>query len=82
MDMRQLEKKLLNHYAGIGGQAVFFMRHREHPRLEERRLRKLFYISERVFPRQPNKVLGACYTQYLENGIVFNRKGQVKIQPC
>jgi hypothetical protein len=82
MDESQLEKKLLNHYARAPGQVVFFMRHREHPRLEARRLKKLFAISERVFPSQPNKVLGACYTQYLENGIVFNRKGQVKIESC
>lgn len=81
MDVKQLERKLAHHYAGGGGQIVFFMRHREHPRLEERRLKKLFDISERVFPGKPNKVLGACYTRYLENGIVFNRKGQAKIKP-
>lgn len=78
MDDNQLEKKLLDHYAGTSGQVIFFMRHREHPRLEERRLKKLFHVSEKVFPDQPNKVLGACFSQYLENGIVFNRKGQAK----
>ena len=75
----QLEEKLLKHYAGTNGQIVFIMRHREYPRLEARRLQKLFNVSEKVFPGMPNKVLGACYTDYLENGIIYNRKGQPKI---
>jgi len=78
MDDRQLEIKLRNHYVGGGGQIVFIMRHREYPRLEARRLQKIFNISEKVFPGMPNKVLGACYTEYLENGIIYNRKGQAK----
>jgi len=36
-------------------------------------------ISAKVFPHQPNKVLGACYTSYLENGMIYNRKGQMQI---
>jgi len=81
MSERQLEEKLFKHYARQSVQIIFIMRHRECPRLEAERLLKVFQIAERVFPQQPNKVLGACYTSYLENGIVFNRKGQAKLKP-
>lgn len=77
----QLEEKLVKHYARLNVQLIFIMRHRECPHLEAERLNKVFRISAKVFPHQPNKVLGACYTSYLENGIVFNRKGQAKLKP-
>jgi len=80
MSDSQIEKKLRKHYAGTSGQLVFFMRHRQCPRLESKRLQKLFRISQEVFPKMPNKVLGACYSQYLENGMIWNRKGQEKLQ--
>ena len=79
MDDKQLEEKLVKHYANAHGQVVFIMRHRECPHLEAGRLQKVFNISEKVFPSKPNKVLGACYTQFLKNGIAINRKGQAKI---
>lgn len=79
MNDKQLEEKLLNHYADINVQVVFIMRHRDWPRLEAKRLQKVFDISRKVFPDMPNKVLGACYTDYLENGIIYNRKGQPRI---
>ena len=81
MNESQLEEKLAKNYARLQAQIIFIMRHRECPRLEAERLRKVFQISLKVFPHQPNKVLGACYTSYLENGIVFNRKGQAKLKP-
>ena len=79
MDDKQLEEKLVKHYAHAHGQVIFIMRHRECPHLEAGRLQKVFNISEKVFPSKPNKVLGACYTQFLKNGIVWSRKGQSKI---
>ena len=81
MNERQLEEKLVKNYARQIVQIIFIKRHRECPRLEAERLKKVFQISHKVFPHQPNKVLAACYTSYLENGIVFNRKGQAKIKP-
>jgi hypothetical protein len=81
MSERQLEEKLVKNYARQIVQIIFIMRHRECPHLEAKRLNKVFQISAKVFPHQPNKVLGACYTSYLENGIVFNRKGQAKLKP-
>ncbi len=80
MDESQLKEKLVKHYARMSVQVIFIMRHREYPYLEVKRLNKIFEISAEVFPHQPNKVLGACYTRYLENGIVFNRKGQAKLK--
>lgn len=76
MDDSQLEEKLRKHYLDSEGQVIFIMRHREFPHLEARRLKKVFDISARVFPTKPNKVLGACYHQYLEDGIFYNRRGQ------
>lgn len=81
MSESQLEEKLIKHYSRLNVQIIFIMRHRECPHLEAERLRKVFQISTKIFPHQPNKVLGACYTSYLENGIVFNRKGQAKLKP-
>jgi len=81
MSERQLEEKLVKNYARQIIQIIFIMRHRECPHLEIERLRKVFQISAKVFPHQPNKVLAACYTSYLGNGIVFNRKGQAKLKP-
>ena len=81
MSERQLEEKLVKNYARQIVQIIFIMRHRECPQLETERVKKVFQISSKVFPHQPNKVLAACYTSYLENGTVFNRKGQAKIKP-
>jgi hypothetical protein len=81
MSEKQLEEKLVKNYSRLPVQLIFIMRHRECPHLEAERLNKVFRISAKVFPHQPNKVLAACYTSYLENGIVFNRKGQAKLKP-
>ena len=81
MSESQLEEKLVKNYSRLNVQIIFIMRHRECPHLEAERLNKVFRISAKVFPHQPNKVLGACYTSYLENGTVFNRKGQAKLKP-
>ena len=81
MSESQLEEKLIANYSRLNVQILFIMRHRECPHLEIERLNKVFRISAKVFPHQPNKVLGACYTSYLENGTVFNRKGQAKLKP-
>ena len=81
MSESQLEEKIVKNYSRLNVQLIFIMRHRECPHLEAERLRKVFQISAKVFPRQPNKVLGACYTSYLENGTVFNRRGQAKLKP-
>jgi hypothetical protein len=81
MSESQIEEKLVKNYSRLNVQIIFIMRHRECPHLEIERLNKIFRISAKVFPHQPNKVLGACYTSYLENGIVFNRKGQAKLKP-
>ncbi len=76
MDDSQFEKKLLKHYANTNGQVIFIMRHRERPDLESERLQKIFNISQKLFPYKPNKVLGACYTQFLKDGVLYNRKGK------
>jgi hypothetical protein len=76
MNESQLESKLLKRYANTNGQVVFIMRHRECPHLEVVRLQKVFDISEKLFRYKPNKVLGACYTEFLEDGRIYNRKGK------
>lgn len=76
MNDKQLEDKLLTHYADMDVQVLFIMRHRESPKLEDGRLNKIFKISEELFHDKPNKVLGACYTKFLKNGVIYNRKGK------
>jgi hypothetical protein len=77
MSESQLKEKLTKNYARLHVQIIFIMRHRECPRLEAKRLNKVFEISAEVFPHQPNKVLGACYAGFLENGIIYNRRKEV-----
>jgi len=79
MDMKQLGEKIMKHYTRPEMhrcQIVFIMRHREFPHLEDRRLGMLFKLSKMTFKDKPNKVLGACYTKFLEDGKLFNRKGR------
>jgi cystathionine beta-lyase family protein involved in aluminum resistance len=76
MNDSQLEKKLVEHYTKTNVQVVFIMRHREAPQLEAKRLEKIFHISEKIFEDKPNKVLGACYSEFLDNGKIYNRKGK------
>ena len=75
MNDSQLEEKISKHYANANVQVVFIMRHREFPHLEAKRLEKIFYLSEKLFPHKPNKILGACYSKFLENGMIYNRNG-------
>ena len=42
--------------------------------LEQKRLNKLFDIARDVLDNKPNRVLGACYTEFLRDGKVFNLK--------
>lgn len=79
MNEAQLEEKIRLHYANANVQAVFIMRHREKPELENQRLQMIFGLSDRILHDQPNKILAACYTQYLKDGIIYNRKGPAKI---
>lgn len=78
MDDTQLKEKILKHYMDGNIQIVFIMRHREFPHLEEERLKKIFDISKELFYDKPNRILGACYTKFLENGKFYNHKGEEK----
>ena len=75
MDSKQLKQKIKKYYTEGNIQAVFIMRHRENPDCEGARLQKIFDISEELFYDQPNRILGACYLKFLNNGKLFNRKG-------
>jgi hypothetical protein len=46
--------------------------------LEQNRLNMLFDIIKNVLKDKPNRILGASYHQYLENGKLYNRKGELK----
>jgi hypothetical protein len=41
-------------------------------------LKKIFEISADLFYDKPNRILGACYSQFLKNGKLYNRKGEEK----
>lgn len=75
MDQTQLREKILKHYMFGNIQVVFIMRSLYSESSEEARLKKIFDISQDLFYDQPNRILGACYLKYLENGKIYNRKG-------
>lgn len=79
MNEAQLKEKIRLHYTNANVQVVFIMRHREKPELENQRLKMIFSLSDGILHDQPNKILAACYTQYLKDGIIYNRKGPAKI---
>ena len=72
----QLIAKIRNNYSGHGAfRVIFFMRHRyDDPAGEQARLAKLFEIVKTTVPDKPNRILGATYTGFLENGKLFNLK--------
>lgn len=86
MDDAQLADKIRTHYSGHGAfRVVFFMATKEFQhwktkqhlkQLELKRLYMLFEIIKRVLPEKPNRILGASYTQYLEDGKIYNYKGR------
>jgi hypothetical protein len=76
MTDEQLEEKISNHYRKGDIQAVFIMRSLYNS--EDARLKKIFDISEKLFYDQPNRILGACYSKFLNNGKLYNRKGEEK----
>jgi hypothetical protein len=68
-DDSQLSEKL-KRYSGKGAfQVAFIMAHRYGDRdLESKRLAKLFDLSKKILRHKPNRILGAAYSEYLENG--------------
>jgi hypothetical protein len=78
MNDDQLEEKLRTHYLGRGNyRVVFFMSHRYNNDLEKERLHKLSGLVKEVMYKKPNRILGACYSQYLKDGLIFNLKGEI-----
>ncbi len=77
MDDDQLSDKIRNNYSGNGAfRVIFFMRHRyDDPEGEIRRLDKLFEIIKKTLPSKKGRVIGACYSQYLKDGAIYNVKG-------
>jgi hypothetical protein len=77
MDRKQLIEKMMIHYSKREKLQVLFIMCHKHDisELEQKRLDMLFSVSKEVFPYKPNRVLGCCYTDFLRNGKVFNRKG-------
>ena len=75
-DDKELEMKITR-YSGPGAfQVIFVMAHRYgFENLEEKRLEKLLQLGNKVLGHKPNRILGATYHGYLENGILRNLKG-------
>ena len=73
----QLREKL-ERWAGPGAfQVVFVMAHRYGDTgLEDRRLTRLFELSSRILYHKPNRILGACYSQFLKDGVMRNVRGK------
>lgn len=47
-------------------------------RLEKNRLEMLFGILKGKMKEKPNRILGAGYSQYLEDGKLTNMKGETR----
>ncbi len=77
MDDNQLADKIRNNYSGHGAyRVVFFMRHRyDSIEGEKARLEKLFEIVRNISRKKPNRIVGATYSGFLQNGKIFNHKG-------
>lgn len=83
MTADQLEEKIKTHYLERGAyQVIFWMATAEHTEniknLEQNRLNMLFDIIKKVLRDKPNRILGACYHSYLEDGKLYNLKGELK----
>jgi hypothetical protein len=78
MGRKQLREKILTHYRSKGAyRTIFWMGTAEYAHwknirkiklLEENRLKMLFEIVGRTLKEKPNRILGASYHEYLENG--------------
>lgn len=87
MGRGQLKEKIKAHYIGKGAfRVVFFLGTAEYAHwknlatikcLEKNRLNLLFEVSRRVLKDKPNRLLAACYHEYLEDGKIYNHKGLV-----
>jgi hypothetical protein len=88
MGRKQLIEKITTHYRGRGAyRVIFWMGTAEYAHwknveriknLEQNRLNMLFDIINKVLKDKPNRVMGACYHQYLENGTLYNVKGELR----
>lgn len=85
MGRKQLFDKIKSHYTGKGAfRVIFWMgtaeyahwKHLERIKsLEQNRLNVLFEIIRKVLKDKPNRILGASYHQYLEDGKIYTWKG-------
>jgi len=82
---KQLIDKIKTRYIGKGAfRVIFWTGTAEYAHwknvatikcLEKNRLDLLFKITRKVLKEKPNRVLGACYHEYLETGKLHNQKG-------
>jgi hypothetical protein len=87
MGRGQLKDKIKTHYICKGAyRVVFWTGTAEYAHwknlatikcLERNRLNLLFEVARRVLKDKPNRLLGACYHEYLEDGKIYNHKGLV-----
>ncbi len=85
MNEDQLRDKIQRYYSGKGKFIViFWMATAEYAhwktkenikRLEKNRLNMLFDILKETMREKPNRILGACYSQFLEDGKLYTMKG-------
>ena len=75
-----LEDKIRRYYSGPGRYRVVFIMASRYLTLEEeqRRLEMIFDIIRRVYPHKPNRILAASYRQFLEDGMFYNFKGDMR----
>jgi hypothetical protein len=76
MNEAKLAEKLRRHYSRDGEHRVLFFMSFRPDELEESCLKKVFEISGEVLKRGKGKILECCYSQFLENGKVWNHRSE------
>jgi len=72
----QLRDKIKTYYYAAGCYRVLFSMSSRPDRKEESRLEKLFKISAEVLKGKKGRILGCCYSQFLEDGKIWNHKSE------
>lgn len=75
-DEEQIKKKFSNYSDKGNYRVIFFMATRYSTDNEHKRLEKLFELIGKLMYKKPNRIIGACYSQYLRDGKIYNLRGE------
>ncbi len=74
-DFEEIGEKIEKHYSDEGAyRVIFFFATRYSTETEEAHVKKLFETMKKIKYQKPGRILVACYTEYITNGKLYNRK--------